>query len=67
MPRPVMYILSGTSVSPFAFVFISKSTIWSRWSSSLRGRLGSWLYRLPVSQGEMFAPTSQASPFSMRA
>src|SRR5207237_1113844 len=35
--------------------------------SSLRMRFGSWLYRLPPSNGAICAPTSHASPCSMRA
>ena len=58
---------SGTSVNPFAFVLPRSWSIWVRWSSSFRSRFGSWFSRLALSHGAMWAPTSQASPRSIRA
>ena len=47
LPR-VMYRRSGTIVWPLAFARPSSSSICSRWSSSLRVRLGSWLYAIAL-------------------
>src|SRR3954452_19658492 len=66
-PRWEMYRRSGTIVWPLALARPRSWSISDRWRRSFRIRFGSWLYRLPPSNGAMCAPTSHASPCSIRA
>ena len=61
--RPCLrYILSGTSVRPFASLFSRSSSTSLAWTSSLRRLFGSWLKRLPKAYAAMSAPSSHSSP-----